>query len=175
MIFLTAGHHKRDAGATFKGRREADETIRIRNAIANKLLEKKIKIWTDNDEWDLSRTITVISKLSKPQDIICDLHFNAGSATATGCEVFVADNASAEEENLAKALVNTLASTLAISNRGVKRERESQHRRLGIMRPAGRNVLIEVCFISNAHDMQQYDIFFDKLVDEIVKVLAGSV
>jgi N-acetylmuramoyl-L-alanine amidase len=175
MIFLTAGHHKRDAGATYNGRREADETIRLRNAIAGKLIEKKIKIWMDNDDWDLNRTITEISELSKPQDIICDLHFNAGSAAATGCEVFVADNATADETNLATTLVNNIASILAIKNRGVKKERDSQHKRLGMMRPAGRNVLIEVCFISNTHDMQQYDVFFGHLAEKIAEVLANSV
>lgn len=175
MIFLTAGHHRKDAGAVYNGRKEADETIRLRNAIAELLTKKGISIRKDADEWDLNRTITEISQLSNPRDIICDLHFNAGGSSATGCEVYVADNANIDELNLAKAMVNTIASTLVIRNRGVKKERDSQHNRLGMMRPSGRNVLIEVCFISNSHDMQQYDAFFDLLVEEIAGVLMSNV
>lgn len=174
-IQITAGHHRKDAGAAYDGRKEADETIKLRNAITKALKEKKVEVWNDNDDWDLNHVITEIRKFSKPDDIICDIHFNAGGPAATGCEVFVADDASAAELALAKALVDTIASTLIIRNRGVKRERDSQHKKLGIMRPAGLNVLIEVCFISNKYDMQQYDTFFDLLVDEIASVLVSKI
>lgn len=43
------------------------------------------------------------------------------------------------------------------------------------MRPIGRNVLIEVCFISNNYDMQQYDAFFGLLVEEMARVLMSKV
>ncbi|RYU93584.1 N-acetylmuramoyl-L-alanine amidase [Emticicia agri] len=175
MLFLTAGHHKKDAGATYNGRKEADETVRLRNAIARLLTDKGLKVWTDADDWDLNRTINEITKRSKPDDIICDLHFNAGAATASGCEVFVADNANAAELNLATELVNTIASTLLIRNRGVKKEHDSQHKRLGMMRPAGRNVLIEICFLSNNYDRQQYDTFFGLLAEGIARVLAQKI
>jgi len=175
MIFLTAGHHRKDPGATYNGRKEAEETIRLRNSLTKLLTEKGVLVWNDADDWNLSRTIAEISKLSKPFDIICDLHFNAGPASATGCEIFVADNADADELILAKELTITIASTLLIRNRGVKKESSSQHKRLGIMRPIGRNVLIEICFISNNYDMQQYDAFFDLLVEEMARVLMSKV
>jgi len=174
-IHLTAGHHRKDAGATYNGRKEADETIKLRNDITKKLREKGVEVWNDNDDWDLNRVITEIRKFSKSDDIVCDIHFNAGGPTATGCEVFVADDANAAELALAKALVDTIASTLIIRNRGVKREKDSQHKKLGMMRPTGLNVLIEVCFISNKYDMQQYDAFFDLLVEETANVLANRV
>lgn len=175
MIFLTAGHYKRDAGAIYNGRKEADETIRLRNAIATLLSERGVNVWKDNDDWNLSRTINEISRFSKPEDLVCDLHFNAGGPSATGCEVYIPDNANAGEMDIAKALVNTIASVLSIRNRGVKTERDSRHVRLGMMRPPGRNVLIEVCFISNLKDMQQYDAFFDRLVGEITRVLSDNI
>lgn len=174
-ILLTAGHYRKDAGATYNGRQEADETIKLRNAVTVTLREKGVEVFNDNDDWDLNRVITEIKKFSAPGDIICDIHFNAGGPSATGCEVFVADDANATELALAKALVDAISSTLIIRNRGVKRESDSQHKKLGIMRPAGLNVLIEVCFISNKYDMQQYDTFFDLLVEEITNVLASKV
>ncbi len=175
QLFITAGHNRRDPGATYAGRKEADETIRLRNALTKSLKEKGYKVWNDNDDWDLNQTITAIRKISKSDDIICDLHFNAGSAAATGCEVFVPDDATTTELAIAKAMVDTMASTLVVRNRGVKRERDSQHKKLGILRPMGHNMLAEVCFISNKYDMQQYDTFFDLLVEEMTNVLSGKI
>ncbi|UTA66538.1 N-acetylmuramoyl-L-alanine amidase [Emticicia sp. 21SJ11W-3] len=174
QLIITAGHNRKDPGAVYAGRNEAEETIRLRNAVTQSLREKGAQVWNDNDAWNLSQTINEIRKISQPGDIICDFHFNAGGPTATGCEVFVADDANATELALAKSLVDTIASTLIIRNRGVKRERDSQHKKLGMMRPLGLNVLVEVCFISNKYDMQQYDTFFDLLVEEITNVLASK-
>ncbi|WP_337043874.1 N-acetylmuramoyl-L-alanine amidase [Emticicia sp. 17c] len=173
MIFLTAGHHRKDAGAVFNGRKEADETIKLRNAITAHLQKQGVEVWNDADEWDLSQTIAEIKKLSKPNDTVCDLHFNAGSTTATGCEVFVPDDATTEELNLAQRLVENIASLLMIKNRGIKRESNSQHKKLGMMRPQGKNVLIEVCFISNVNDMKNYDACFPYLVETIAQILGG--
>jgi N-acetylmuramoyl-L-alanine amidase len=173
MLFLTAGHHRKDAGATYHGRKEADETIRLRNAITTLLKAKGVVVWNDADDWDLSRTIHEIRKLSQPDDIICDLHFNAGSSAATGCEVYIPENADTAEQTLARQLAATIASTLLIRNRGIKSESNSRHKRLGIMRPTGKNLLIEVCFISNHYDMVQYDTFFQLLAENIAKVLRG--
>jgi N-acetylmuramoyl-L-alanine amidase len=174
MIFLTAGHHRKDAGATYNGRKEADETIRLRNAITTVLKSKGISVWNDNDEWDLNRTISEIKKLSNPDDIICDLHFNAGSSSATGCEVYIPENADSVEQNMARKLAAIVSSTLIIKNRGVKSESSSQHKRLGMMRPTGKNLLLETCFISSKYDMVQYDIYFVFLVEKIADVLIGQ-
>jgi N-acetylmuramoyl-L-alanine amidase len=175
MIFLSAGHNNKDAGATYNGRKEATETIRLRNAITAVLKAKGIAVWNDADEWDLNNTIVEIRKLSTSNDIICDLHFNAGSHLATGCEVYIPENADTKEQALARKLAATIASTLIIKNRGVKPESFSQHKRLGMMRPQGKNVLIEVCFISSKYDMLQYDTFFDLLVEGVAGVLGGNV
>lgn len=173
MLFLTAGHHRKDSGAIYNSRKEADETIRLRNAITAILKAKGIAVWNDADDWDLSRTITEIRKLSKPDDIFCDLHFNAGSTSATGCEVYIPENADATEQTLARQLATTVSSTLMIKNRGIKPESNSQHKRLGMMRPQGRNLLLEVCFITSNYDMQQYDAFFQLLAENIANTLGG--
>ncbi|MBA4851362.1 N-acetylmuramoyl-L-alanine amidase [Emticicia sp. BO119] len=173
MLFLTAGHHKKDAGATYNSRKEAHETIRLRNAITTMLLSKGIAVWNDSDDWDLSHTIAEIRKYSAPENIICDLHFNAGSPSATGCEVYIPENADAIEQTLARKLSAAIATTLGIKNRGVKPESNSQHKRLGIMRPQGKNLLVEICFISSNYDMLQYDTFFDLLVERMAEVLGN--
>lgn len=171
MIFLTAGHHNKDSGAVGSGLVEAIETKKIRNRVTELLKEKGVEVWNDNDNWTLQAVINEIAKLSKPTDIICDIHFNAGSEKATGCEVFVPDYAVKTELLLATDLSKTISETLGIRNRMVKRESDSQHKRLGMMRPNGINVLIEVAFISNSSDMKSYTEKFELLCENICKVL----
>jgi len=161
MIYLTAGHYNRDSGAVGNGLVEAKETIRVRNRVTELLRAKGVEVWNDNDDYSLQTVINEISKRSKPTDIICDVHFNAGIATATGVECFISDDAIKSELLLAVDLCK-VSEIIGIRNRGVKRERDSQHKRLGMMRPSGINVLIEVGFISNGSDMRLYNANFEK-------------
>lgn len=161
MIYLTAGHYTRDSGAVGNWFVEAKETIRVRNRVSELLRAKGLEVWNDNDNWNLQTVINEITKLSKPTEIICDIHFNAGPELATGCECFVPDDAIKSELLLAADLCK-VAEILGIRNRGVKREKDSQHKRLGMMRPSGINVLLEFAFISNLNDMKSYDTNFEK-------------
>ena len=171
MIFLTAGHHNKDSGAVGNGFVESKEAIRVRNRVTNLLHAKGVEVWNDNDIWTLQEVINEIFKKSKPNDIICDIHFNAGGATATGCEVFVPEQAIKSELLLASELSKVIAETLGIRNRMVKRESDSQHKRLGMMRPSGINVLIEVAFISNNFDMKAYNDKFEPLCESIANTI----
>jgi len=171
MIYLTAGHHNKDSGAVGNGFTESKETIRVRNRVSELLREKGVEVWNDNDNWTLQQVINEISKVSKPTDIICDIHFNAGSELATGCEVFVPNEAIKTELLLANDLSLCISKTLKVRNRGVKREANSQHKRLGMMRPNGINVLVEVSFISNSSDMKSYDENFEVMCNAVESVL----
>jgi len=171
MIFLTAGHNNKDSGAVIGSRIEAKEAIKIRNRVTEILRKNSVDVWNENDNWNLQTTINEITKISQYSDIICDIHFNAAAATATGCEVFVPNEAIKSELLLANDLCLAISTTLKIRNRGVKRESDSQHKRLGMMRPNGINVLIEVAFISNPNDMKSYDTNFEKMCNEIASKL----
>lgn len=171
MIFLTAGHNNKDSGATYAGRIEAKEAIKIRKRVTELLKIENVQVWNDNDDWNLQTTINEITKLSRPNDIVFDIHFNSGTETATGCEVFVPNEAIKSELLLANDLCSCVSKTLNIRNRGVKRESDSQHIRLGMMRPSGINVLLEVAFISNVSDVKAYDENFETMCQVIVSVL----
>lgn len=161
MIFLTAGHNRKDSGAVGSGYVESKETIRVRNRVTELLQEKGAEVWNDNDDWTLQKVISEITKLSKPSDIICDIHFDS-APNATGSGAFVPDDAVKSELLLATDLCK-VSEILGIRNRGVKREKDSQHKRLGMMRPSGINVLFETAFISNANDMKSYKDNFEKV------------
>lgn len=172
MIFLTAGHHHKDSGAVGSGFVEAKETIRIRNRVTELIRGKGVEVWNDDDTMTLQTVINGITRLSKASDIVCDIHFNAaGNKNATGCEVFVPEYAIKTELLLAADLSSVISNVLGIRNRMVKRESDSQHKRLGMMRPSGINVLIEVAFISNESDMKAYQERFEMLCDAISTIL----
>ena len=170
MVFLTAGHHNKDSGAVGSGFTESKETIKIRNRVSELLRDKGVEVWNDDDNWTLQTVINEITKLSKPSDIICDIHFDS-APNATGSGAFVPEYAIKSELLLAADLSKTISETLGIKNRIVKRESDSQHKRLGMMRPNGINVLIEVAFISNGSDMKSYNEKFELLCENISKVL----
>ena len=66
-----------------------------------------------------------------------DIHFNAGGPAASGTECFIANDASAHSQEMAKEICNTASSVMGIKNRGVKTEGQSQHNKIGI----GKSVL----------------------------------
>lgn len=166
-IYLCAGHHKNDTGAVCGQWKEADLTIELRDLIA-----QKISVIKDNDFQTLAQLVKELVNNSKMNDVICDLHFNASdSENATGCEVFIADKFTEPEKRLANELCQSISSTLDITNRGFKKESESARGRLAMMSPAGINVLIEVCFMTNKRDMSQYQMLKETLSEKIGEVL----
>lgn len=168
VTFPSAGHHLKDAGATYNGRQENKETIKFRNVLNANLQKIGVKIITDND----AETNRQYQNRIKPGDgsVILDIHFNAGPATATGTECFIARKASAQSREMAAEICDFTAKLLGIPNRGVKLESQSQHAKIGILNQgAGIAVLWEICFISNKSDMEKYD----KHLNDLAKGIAA--
>ena len=166
MIFLLAGHHLRDSGAVANGRSENKETISLRNLIKSFI---PTEIVVDDDSDSLA---TVLQKIQTGNgSVVLDLHFNAASSTASGCEVLIGDDAEQNDIDLATDILAALVKNLGIKNRGIKKESETPRKRLGMMRESGAVCLAEVCFISNKNDMAAYDKAFDSLARDIATVL----
>ena len=156
-IFLSAGHSNADPGAIGNGYKEADLTKELRGLVACEIVkDTSIILSLDQDLWTSGETARRIGLLSKEGDVLCDIHFNAATPQATGTEVLIPDEHSTMEKKIAAELSSGIASVLNIKNRGVKTEGQSARGKLVFMRPKGRNILIEVCFITNATDMQSY-------------------
>jgi hypothetical protein len=96
--------------------------------------------------------------------IVLDIHWNSAAVnTATGTETLVPSDADIFELSLASEYSKVISETLGIPMRGlfkgysgVRSESESHHGRLGWMRLTGKNILSEVCFINNPHDMNLF-------------------
>ena len=154
--FPLAGHHLNDPGATYNGRKESEEMMCIRDLIVKELQAKGNSFEVDKD----SETNTVLQSRIKPNrtDVVVDNHLNASAnPKASGCEVFVSDNAGANSKAMAKEMVDGISSILGIANRGVKAESQSPRKKIGILNKPGIAVLVEYCFISNPDDMKKWD------------------
>lgn len=169
-IYLTAGHRGGTTGANYNGIKEAEETIRLRDEIAERLRSKGVEVMLDNDSASLSEVIATINASCKSTDICVDLHFNAvGNPSANGTEVFKPFNFSNTEIELAEDLLYSTCMVLNTKNRGVKREGEGTHQRLAMLSDIKCNsVLLEICFISNIADANKYK----EKRDELVIILA---
>lgn len=156
-VFPSAGHNNAEPGAVALGYKEADLTKEARNLIAkNSKAEDLImdKDWETNSQYQ---------KRIKPGDgsVVFDIHFNAGSPTATGTECYINKKDFANKNSLSYKMASEVcelaSSILGIKNRGVRSENDSQHSRLGILNlGAGVSVLWEICFITSVLDMQNY-------------------
>lgn len=172
MIYLSAGHHNTDSGAVSGKFIERDLTKESRF-----LIEKNIpsnQVIKDKD----FETNSQYQNRIKPGSgsVLFDIHFNAGSPTATGTECYInkADfaNKNSLSYKMADEICKKTAEILGIKNRGVKSEASSQHPRIGVLNlKAGVSVLWEICFISSPLDMPKYILHKEKLNKEIAIIL----
>ena len=170
MIFLFAGHGGGDPGAIgVGGRKEFAETIKLRDAIvANIPFGQPLQIDSDRD-----RLVEVLRKANTGEaSVVLDLHFNASSnPAATGVEVIVGDDAQPNDLALGKDILDAVVARTQLRSRGIKREGETPHKRLGVMREKGAVCLLEVCFITNPGDMKAYDATRDAIAKDLADVL----
>lgn len=184
VLYCTAGHSNKsgqDNGAVSVYGNEGIEARKLVTALAKELYKRNIMTYTDDDSWSLSNTIGWLGKTIKGSDYTIDIHFNASTNSgATGVEVLVPELSNDKEIYLATNVLNTIVTTLGLRSRGIKKESDSQHSKLGILSNAklatANNILVEVCFISNANDMKAYKDNFDRLainlantIDKILK------
>jgi len=174
MIFASAGHTpkglRQDPGAIGNGFHEADLAVEFRNLVVALLMAKKIPVTTDKDD---ERLGTYLERIKTGNgSVVLEFHFDAAaSSTATGTTVLIGNDADRLDKAFAKELVEANASVLGIKNRGVKSEADSHRGSLGLMREQGTVALLEICFISNAEDLQKYQKNKMTLAGKIAEIL----
>lgn len=155
-IIISAGHGGKDPGAVSDKFIERDLAIELRNLIVGELKVLGINALVDPDRNALRDTLAWIKGKFGSKDILFDIHWNAaGSKEAKGTEVIVPEKASPFEMNISNSILK-IFTDLGFRNRGVKPEGLTARKRLGWMRPAAENILLEVCFITNPTDMKLY-------------------
>lgn len=186
-VYLTSGHQiingKGNGAFGVDGFDEAVEARKFVNDVINFLSfahkVPKSQILTDHDSWSLNAVIGWIAKNATSKCLSIDVHFNAFHLPkATGTEVLIANNATAQENSFARDFSYTISQVLKISNRGVKTEGQSARGKLGMLSGGGAkaiNILIELCFITNESDVSAYRNHYWMLVEKfsnlIVKII----
>lgn len=158
-VFITAGHNvvKGNGTGAHGIIDEAKEAIVLRNSIVRELEKLGVKAFTDNDESELKDVISMVSKKCSNNDILIDIHFNAGVPNACGAEVIIPDMYTLKEKDLAGKLLDVVCSSIGVRRRRVITETETPRKRIGMLRyPNCNNLLVEVCFVTNAADVSLY-------------------
>ncbi len=180
MIYLLSGHtviNGKGTGAFgVGGFDEAKEALRLRDDITKCLISSGISVINENPALPLQQVINWLSKIVTKDDIVIEIHFNAGPSSAKGVESFVDDTYTRKEFELAKKLSLSIATSTGDTlrgNQGVKKESESQHKSLAILSGVSiaTNILIEVGFISNLQSVNSYRANYPKVVSSVCNTL----
>lgn len=169
-IVIDPGHGGSDSGATYDGRREKDDVLRLAMEVG-KLLEENgqnVRYTRVDDSFYTPYERTMMANMSSA-DFLLSLHRNqmVNSNTINGAEAYVY-NASGMTGELANKLLERL-DKLGLENRGVlERPNLTILRRTDM--PA---ILLEVGFIDNETDNLTFDREFNAIADVIAQTIAG--
>lgn len=158
-LYLIAGHHNKDNGATALGNKEKDLTIEFRDLILDYIKESSpnLEVILDNDNDTLSQVINKVNATIHKDDILLDIHFNAFNGKASGTECFIPKISSNIEKEIADEICKFYTRYMQIPNRGVKTPDESARGSLGILKGTGNRILVETCFMDNPIDISAFE------------------
>ena len=150
----------------------ANLTVEFRNLVVKQLQKKGVKHIIDDDDETLTTYLSRIKTGSG--SIVLEFHFDASdNSKATGTTGVVGNDSDRLDVAFATELVKASSETFGIKNRGVIKENQTHRGKLGLMREEGIVALVELGFISNKNDLNQYHINKEKLskiyADIIVK------
>lgn len=174
-LIIGAGHGGSDPGASGNGYIERDLAIEFRNLLVSELKKLSVNCITDPDSNALKESLLYFKEYFNPDSVNVDIHWNAASPAATGTEVLINTNATPFEKQLGGKIADTIATMLNIKNRGLKTERDSARGTLAWLHQAGRNYIVEMCFISNKTDMVKYQGKKHELSKAIADILFDAI
>lgn len=166
-ICLDYGHGGSDPGASYQGRREKDDNLKLGLAVAAELRRHGVSV---SETRTADKTMSLKERSDFANRVGCDyfvsIHRNAfRPEQARGVETFVYTSPSTGSLQLADKIQAALV-TLGFVDRKVKREN------LHVVREViGPSVLVEVGFLDNTADNQLYDAKWN----EIVLAISGAI
>ncbi len=175
-IFIDAGHGGDSIGASYKGRLEQDDCLRLALAVRDTLLTQKgVEVMLsreDNTDPDLLKRCE--SANSWGADYFLSVHRNAFTPEgASGVEAWVYSAVETEGDTykMAKSIVDSVCLITGLRNRGVKKG-APEYRDFAVnSHTKMHSCLLEAGFIDNSKD----NAVFDEKFTEIVKAIAKSV
>ena len=175
-IALSAGHQSlvgRDRGAVSPYGIEGNVAEELKLLVRLYLAEMGIKASIDPKDSVTKQTVNLFRQYFSGGDICLDIHFNSSTnPNASGTECVVPLKATDFEKELATELSGVISAVLNIRNRGVITEAQTYRKKLMWMTLPCEAVLIEICFLSNKHDMEVYNLRKHEVARNIAAVLA---
>lgn len=165
------GHGGNDPGASYKGRKEKDDVLKLGLAVAKELRRYGIEV-------DETRTKDVTVSLNersdfekkKQYDYFISFHRNAFKPEqASGVETFTYINQTVKAKSLADKIQKNLVA-IGFIDRKVKKAN------FHVLRETiSAAVLIEVGFIDNTKDNELFDTKLEKIVEVVTKAILDEV
>lgn len=168
IIAFDYGHGGSDSGATYKGRLEKDDNMRLGSAVGKKLAAEYVVTMKYTRTTDIYESPSKKAKDANGYgaDLFVSFHRNFYNGKAKGFEALVYSQ-SGLAGTLARELCESMESH-GFENRGVKTRTDLTVLKSTSM-PA---VLLETGFIDNAEDNKIFDNKFNAIVNSIVKDIA---
>lgn len=152
---------------TAYSKQESILTTEFRRLLVKELIDLKVINNYDkdsNEKW--------IFKHNGNSNLALNLHFNySDKSIINGTEAIVSYNNAKEEVTIAKDLLNIISNCLKIKNRGIKNESNNYRNQLIFITSNAKNVFVEICFISNKYDLQQYESNKIELIKKVATYL----
>ena len=164
IIIFDYGHGGEDSGATYKGRKEKDDVLKLGKDV-KKILERH-GVQVDetrkgNETVSLNQRSVIANR--KNYDFFISFHRNAFNGKAFGVETYTYILKKPKAVELAKNINNAMVK-VGFHNRGVK------NANFAVLRDTKADaVLLEVGFIDNVNDNKIFDSKYNMLVLEIAK------
>lgn len=161
------GHGGNDPGATYKGRREAEDVLYIGTQVAAEVRRFGVTV----DEIRTSDKAVTLQERSNYEnksnyDYFISFHRNAFKPeAATGVETFIYLNPGQKAEAMAEKIQRSLTG-VGFVNRGVKRE--NFHVLRETIAPA---ILVEMGFLDNSKDNQLFDSKKRQIIESLASVI----
>lgn len=165
------GHGGSDRGASYKGRFEKNDTLKLGLAVAKEVRRHGVKV-DETRTSDRTMSLRERSNFEKrgKYDYFISFHRNAFKPEAAeGVETFTFTRQTAKARSLATRIQKNLVG-VGFKDRGVKKA--NFHVLRETRSPA---VLIEVGFIDNSKDNQIFDSKFEKIVEAITRSILDEV
>lgn len=176
-LIVCAGHSDvvgKDRGVATPFGVEGVEAVLFRDLIIHAATTLGFEVITDANSNILIETMRWLRGFGvAPSDIAIEIHFNAGGGN--GVEALIPGDFTATEKNIAESLCGIVADKMTLYNRGVKKENEGAHSRLGWMRIPCENILLEVCFMDHKVDMQLYRAYKERTALAIASYLKSLI
>lgn len=177
-IFIDPGHGGSSVGASYKGRKEQDDTLRLALKVKELLLTQK------GVEVRLSRETDTNPSISKRcsdankwgANYFLSIHRNAAAKadSATGNEIWVVRKANEKTQYKASVILESLCKADSLKNRGVKLGAPS-YDNFGVNSlTTMASALLEVGFINNSKDNKVFDEKFDSIALAIAKGIMAA-